>query len=110
MTEQCSWETHHEDPGGAIRIVVRGDVDASVDEALAAVIVATVEQCQVAVLVIDLAQVSFLGAAGIRALLRGRDAAAERGYRYRVVGAHGIAQYVLRVSGVAELLASLAGD
>ena len=55
-------------------------------------------------LVIDLRQVTFMGSAGIRVLIDADLAAADRGGRVRVEGAHGVVLRCLEVTGVLERL------
>ena len=51
-------------------------------------------------IVVDLRRVTFLGAAGVRALLRGRKAVLTVGREFRVANATGIVYQVLRISGI----------
>ena len=55
-------------------------------------------------LVVDLSALSFLDAAGVRTFLEGRRRAGERHIPFRVVGARGIVQRVLEITGVSGLL------
>jgi anti-anti-sigma factor len=53
---------------------------------------------------IDLRAVSFLDAAGIRALLRVHDSAVGHRVALRVTGAHGVVDRVLRITGAHRVL------
>ena len=95
----------HED-GGIVRLTVNGEIDHDVSEALTTIVVNAVGRGGVHELVMDLRRVSFLSAAGLRALVEGHAAAGERGCAYRIEHAGGIVERVLRVGGLTELLAA----
>ena len=90
--------------GGTVRLAVIGEIDNDVSEALTTIIVNAVGRGGVHELVMDLRRVSFLAAAGLRALLEGRAVAAARGCAYRVVHGGGLVERVLRVSGLVDTL------
>ena len=94
----------HDDGGGVTRLAVHGEIDSDVSEAFSALVVDTVEQEDVTDLVIDLHHVTFLAAAGVRALLDGRNAAARRACPFSVVNAHGVVLKVLNAVRVIEIL------
>ena len=87
------------------RLMISGELDEDTSDGLAALIVNAVEQPDVSEVVVDLQRVTFLAAAGVRALLRGRAAAAKMGRGMRVVNATGIVYQVLRISEVDKTLA-----
>lgn len=95
----------HHDGAGRSRLAVIGELDHDTSAGLAEAIADIAGQDGIVEVVVDLRQVSFLAAAGVRALLRGGLAASARGCAYRVVNAHGIVHQVLKVSGVLEILA-----
>jgi anti-anti-sigma factor len=94
-----------DDGAGVSRLVVVGELDEDTAEGLAGLIANAVRQDGVTEVVVDLRRVTFLGAAGVRILLRGRDAASAMNCKFRVVNADGIALRVLAVSGVLKVLA-----
>ena len=92
--------------GGVVRLAVIGEIDHDVSEALATIVVNAVGQGGVQELVMDLRRVSFLAAAGLRALVEGHTAAGDRGCAYRIEHSGGIVERVLRVGGLIDLLAA----
>jgi anti-anti-sigma factor len=95
----------HDDGAGTAQLSLAGELDQDTCGGLAAMIVKAAEQHGISEVVVDLQQVTFLGAAGVHALLGGRHAAAANGHAYRVINAHGIVLRVLTISGVLEVLA-----
>ena len=95
----------HDDGGGTARLAVIGELDHDTSAGLAGLVANATEQGGVVEVVVDLRRVTVLAAAGVRALVRGRDAAAAAGCGYRVVNARGIALQVLTISDVLEVLA-----
>ena len=95
--------THHAD-GGGVRLALEGELDIAtvdvvgrhVDRALRA---------RPGSLTVDLTQLHFCDSTGISTLLDARAAAATRGARFQVVGAHGITRTVMRILGVLDDLA-----
>ncbi|GIF14993.1 STAS domain-containing protein [Actinoplanes teichomyceticus] len=92
------------DDAGSCHIAVIGEIDEDTSAGLAAFLRNAAEQDGTAELVVDLRHVTFLGAAGVRALLQGREAALTNGRAYRVINVHGISHQVLRISGLIDLL------
>ena len=97
--------TKRDDGAGVHRLMIEGDLDEDTGEGCAAVIVNAAGNHDVAEIVVDLRRVTFLAAAGVRALLHGREATLAAGREFRVVNATGIVYQVLRISGVHKLLA-----
>ena len=95
----------HDDGGGTARLAVIGELDHDTSAGLAALVAQATEQGGVTEVVVDLRRVTVLAAAGVRALLHGRQAATAAGCAYRVVNAHGIVLQVLTVLGVLDTLA-----
>lgn len=92
--------------GGAFGVVVihlDGDLDMKAEERAVAEIEAAIEGARGDV-VVDLSAVPFLDSSGVRALLRGREAAQRRGLRLCVRNPQRIVEEVLRITGVAALL------
>jgi anti-anti-sigma factor len=96
--------SRRQDSTGASRLIVTGEIDQDTSDALATQIANTVRHDGVTELIVDLRHVTFLAAAGVRALLDGFTAASTARRGYRVVNAHGIVHQVLVISGVTELL------
>ena len=96
--------TKHDAGAGVSRLAVTGEVDEDTADGLTVLMMNAAEQVAVSEIVVDLRQVTFLAAAGVRALMRGRDAAAALGHGFRVVNASGIVLRVLRISGVTQIL------
>lgn len=88
------------DGAGVVRLVIAGEVDEETGTSLTGLIVDVVARDEVTEVVVDLQRVTILSAAGVRALLTGQDAAAERDRRLRVVTASGVVYQVLKLSNV----------
>ena len=97
--------TKRDDGAGVHRLVMAGELDGDTSEICVAMIANAVEHGDVLEVVVDLRRVTFLSAAGVRALLLGREATARMGREFRVVNATGIVHQVLRISGVHQTLA-----
>jgi anti-anti-sigma factor len=95
---------NHDDGGGVSRLAIAGELDDDAGDAFTALIANAAAQYGVSEVVVDLRRVTFLAAAGVRALLRGREAALRSGRELRVVGATGVVYQVLRISGVNKIL------
>jgi anti-anti-sigma factor len=91
-----------DDVGGAAVIYLEGDLDMQAEERVVAEIEAALAGPQRDV-VVDLSAVPFLDSSGVRALLRGREAAQRRGVRLCVRNPRRIVEDVLRITGVAPL-------
>ncbi|MEU4690923.1 STAS domain-containing protein [Actinoplanes sp. NPDC023714] len=89
---------------GVSRLVVTGELDQHTCDDLAARIAGAAARIDATEIVVDLGRVTLLAAAGVRALLQGREAAALTGLGFRVVNATGIVYQVLRISGVSRTL------
>ena len=94
----------HDGGDGVAWLRVRGEIDRDVSEAVTTIIANAARQEGVEELVIDLTEVRFLAAAGIRALVEGRAGALRHGLAYRVVNARGVVRAVLEAAGLIELL------
>jgi anti-anti-sigma factor len=88
----------------ALRLRVAGEIDLSNIEALQAEVASAVESGEARLVVVDLAEVSFLDSSGIGALLKGRRLADDAGKGFRVEGAQGMVREVLTITGVWEHL------
>lgn len=96
MSAQRSEET--------LRLRVAGEIDLSNVDALQAEVATALEASDTGVVVVDLADVSFLDSSGISALLKGRRLADGAGKGFRVEGARGMVREVLTITGVWEHL------
>jgi anti-anti-sigma factor len=88
----------------ALRLRVAGEIDLSNIEALQAEVANAVESGETRLVVVDLAEVTFLDSSGISALLKGRRLADDAGKGFRVEGAQGMVREVLTITGVWEHL------
>src|SRR3954471_13845670 len=102
--------TKHDDGAGVSRLVIVGELDEDTSAGLACLIGNAVRQGGVTEVVVDLGGVTALAAAAVRALVRGRAAAAAMNCGFRVVNADDIALRALTVSGVLEVLALAAAS
>jgi anti-anti-sigma factor len=96
--------TKRDDGAGVHRLMIVGELDEDTSDGCAALIVNAAEHHDVSQIVVDLRRVTFIAAAGVRALLLGRDATMRMGREFRVVNATGIVDQVLRISGVHKIL------
>jgi anti-anti-sigma factor len=97
--------TERDDGAGVHRLMVTGELDEDTSDGCAALIANAAQHHDVSQVVVDLRRVTFVSAAGVRALLLGREAARAAGRGFRVVNATGIVYQVLRISGVHLTLA-----
>ncbi len=90
------------EPGGVVRLSLRGELDAhtarDLEEALAAPVDAG------AGVEVDLTEVSFVDSSGLAALLDGSSRLDAAGGSLRVVGASGAAERLFAMTGVSEHL------
>jgi anti-anti-sigma factor len=94
----------HDGGDGGVRIMVSGEIDHDVSEALSLILINAAEQASARHVVVDLATVPFLDAAGVRSLLTGRQVALRRGRAFSVVNARGAVRATLLAAGVAGIL------
>ena len=91
--------TRHDCGSGVTWLAVGGELDDDTCEPLAARLTAAVAApLPPSEVVVDLREVEFVSSAGLRALLRGRTAAAARGVPFRVTNATGFVREVLEVT------------
>jgi anti-sigma B factor antagonist len=91
-----------QDGVGEVVVYLEGDLDMQAEERVVAEIEAALAGPQ-RDLVVDLSAVPFLDSSGVRALLRGREAAQRRGVILCVRNPRRIVEEVLRITGVAPL-------
>jgi anti-anti-sigma factor len=90
--------------GATIRIGVAGDIDLATEPAMWDALEKAVSADGIDVVVVDLAETTFLDCYGLSALIRGARLAGDHGRRLRVTNATGIALIVLRTCGVLAIL------
>lgn len=95
--------TPHVD-GATIRLGLTGDIDLETEPALWDAVEKAVLADGIALVVIDLAETTFMDCCGLTALIRGARLAADNGHRFRAVNATGVALIVLQITGVAGIL------
>ncbi|GAA4723793.1 STAS domain-containing protein [Phytohabitans rumicis] len=95
-TEPC-------DSHGLAVVHLHGDVDIQNERSVVAAVAAALDG-PVREVVVDLTNVPFLDSSGVRALLRGRQAAETYGATLRVRNPRRIVDQILRITGVAPLL------
>lgn len=96
--------TKRDDGAGVHRLIIAGELDEDTSDGLTGLLANAAAHHDASEIVVDLRRVTFLAAAGVRALLRGREASLRRGRGFRVVNATGIVYQVLRISGVHRTL------
>ncbi len=90
--------TEQED--GMTLLHLRGEVDLAARDSLRTAIAESLGPDSTDGLAIDLADVTFIDCSAIGTLVYGQNLAAERGLGYRIQGAHGLTQSLLRITGV----------
>jgi anti-anti-sigma factor len=90
--------------GATIRIGLTGEVDLATEPALSDAVEKAVLADGITLIVIDLAETTFMDCFGMSALVRGARLAADNGRRLRAVNATGIALIVLQITRVADNL------
>jgi anti-anti-sigma factor len=90
--------------GSLWRVRLVGEIDMSVTAQLADALRASISQPDVVEVDVDLHELRFLDATGIRALLSAADLATVNGITLHVSGCSGLVETVLRVTGVADRL------
>jgi anti-sigma B factor antagonist len=90
-----------ESPGGA-RVILRGELDAASVRAADSTLRELLDRGPDQV-TLDLTELDFMDSMGVKFLIDGRDAAAERGVDLALAYEEGVVERVLTVSGVATL-------
>jgi anti-anti-sigma factor len=91
--------------GAAVRVLLSGDIDATVADRLLDTLVNALEPGPPLRIEVDLAAVRLLDAAAIGVLLAARNRARSLGVHLHVEGATGLPRQVLEICGVLKLLA-----
>ncbi len=91
--------------GATITLGLAGDIDLATEPALWDAIEKAVTADGIGLVVVDLAETTFMDCFGMSALVRGARLAAGNGRRLRVVNPTGIPLIVLQLTGVLRLLA-----
>jgi anti-sigma B factor antagonist len=84
--------------GPEVVVSVRGDLDLDTAPLAEAILLQALDGADRVCL--DLGEVQFFGAAGIRVIIKARLHAAERGRALRLAGVHGITERVLTLTGL----------
>lgn len=93
-----------EPDGEPFRIAVAGEIDMATSLNLEVVLLVTIETTTARRVMVDLADVTFIDATGVDALLAGREAARRCGVGFTVENARGIVLRVFNILGLTELL------
>ncbi len=94
----------HRQDGGIATIILAGEIDLAVIDAVATGVTAQLDRPDVTGIDIDLTEVGFLDSSGISVLIRLRSSAEAAGKSFGMYGATGIVDTVLAISGVGEFL------
>ncbi len=92
--------------GATCTVALAGELDMSVREDVAAVLLTELNRPGSTALLADLSDVGFLDSSGIAALIRVRQAAEGAGRRFMITDAHGVARRVLEVTGLWSVLSA----
>lgn len=84
---------------GVATLRLTGEIDLTTVDQLCDAITNEIKRDEVAAVLVDLDQVTFLDSTGIAALIRGGQAADRQGKRIAVTNAHGPVRRVLDVTG-----------
>lgn len=91
--------------GATITLGLAGEIDLATEPALWDAVEKAVTADGIGLVVVDLAETTFMDCFGMSALVRGARLAAGNGRRLRVVNPTGIPLIVLQLTGVLRLLA-----
>jgi anti-anti-sigma factor len=84
--------------GPEVVVSVRGDLDLDTAPLVQETLIQSLEGAERVCL--DLAEVGFCGAAGVRVVITARQQAAARGRAFRLSGVHGLTERVLTLTGL----------
>jgi anti-anti-sigma factor len=101
---------HHARNGAMVRLVVTGEIDMSNRDLLGAVIACVIRDRWTAEIVVDLGDLTFLDANGVRTLPEGPRWARRHDTRSRVDHPRGLVSKVLQIINALCLLAGYRGD
>jgi anti-anti-sigma factor len=93
-------------PTGALRVILTGDLDMSIGDALATRLVDAAHLPDVTGVVVDLEHTRFIDSHVVAGLVAGYQAAVTARRSFTVVNGHGTVQQVLDVTGLSEVLCS----
>jgi anti-anti-sigma factor len=96
--------------GAMVRLVVTGEIDMSNRDRLGAVIASVIRDRWTAEIIVDLGDLTFLDASGVRTLLEGYRWARRHDTRLRVDHPRGLVSKVLQITNTFCLLAGCRGD
>lgn len=95
----------HVNNTGVARLSLEGELDAQVKESLLSSLSELLRASTNTCVIVELDDVTFMDSGGIGALVEGYRQADAAGKGYQVLGATGMVQRVLEITGVAGLLA-----
>ena len=90
--------------GQSATVALSGEIEMSVSGDVLRVITAELRRAGTTTVRVDLAAVSYLGSAGMQALVEARKLAVDQGQRFVVIGANGVPRQVLDVTGLLAYL------
>jgi anti-sigma B factor antagonist len=90
--------------GQSATVALSGEIEMSVSGDVLRVITAELRRAGTTTVLVDLSAVSFLGSAGMQALVEARKLAVGQDQRFAVIGAKGIPRQVLDVTGLLAYL------
>lgn len=96
----------HVDNTGVARLSLEGEIDAQVKDSLMSTLSRLLENSANQCVIVELDNVTFLDSGGIGVLVDGYRLADAAGKGYQVLGATGLVQRVLEITGVAGLLST----
>ncbi|MFC0529284.1 STAS domain-containing protein [Phytohabitans kaempferiae] len=91
--------------GSTARVVVSGEIDMAVADALSASVLGALRTNGVRLVEVELSAVGFIDACGVGVLLAARNDAHRQGKTFLVRGARGLPRRVLEITGVLNALA-----
>ncbi|KUL39601.1 STAS domain-containing protein [Actinoplanes awajinensis] len=97
------------DPTGAAVLRLGGELDINARDPLAEDLLAAIRERRYPGITVDLTDVAFIDSEALSSLLLAYSAARDAGIAYRLTGATGVVQRVLKVAGVLDLAHPPAG-
>ncbi|GAA1630320.1 STAS domain-containing protein [Actinoplanes couchii] len=104
MTTPSHTITHDRTPTGTVRVILTGDFDMSIGDALITSLREAVLLPGTDHVVVDLEHTGFIDSHIVANLVAGYEAAGTAQRSFTVINAHGIVQQVLDVTGLSEVL------
>ncbi|BEL06718.1 hypothetical protein Q0Z83_049090 [Actinoplanes sichuanensis] len=104
MTSPAYTITHERTPTGALRVILTGDFDMSIGDALSTSLLEAAHRPEITHIVVDLEHTRFIDSHIVASLVTGYRAALTAKRGFTVVNGHGTVQQVLDVTGLSEVL------